>query len=95
MLEAALSATHLLAQDTSLGDLSPALLAVSIPAPLILSASKPTTMECALSLSASAASVSVHSNFRPGQNAPAHLNGLLAGLLGKSLSSLAHDSIAC
>ena len=87
MLEAALSAAHLLAHGSSLGDLSPALLGVSIPAPLMLSASKPATMECVLSLSASAASVSVQSNHKPGQASAAHLQGLLAGLLGENFAS--------
>lgn len=83
MLEAALSAAHLLALGTSLGALSPALVAVSIPAPLTLAAAKPATMECVLSLSASAATVAVHSNMWPGQTPAVHLRGNLHCAPGK------------
>ena len=83
MLEAALSAARLLAHGQSLGALSPALVAVSMPAPLTLTAAKPATMECLLSLSASAASVAVHSNMRPGQTPAVHLRGNLVCTSGQ------------
>lgn len=82
MLEAALSSAHLLAHGTSLGRLTPALVAVSIPAPLPLSASRPATLDCVLSFSATAASVSVQSRTVQEQTAATHLHGLLVPVSG-------------
>ena len=63
MLEAALSSAYLLLDGASLGSAAgmPVLAAISMPSPLALSARGQTALECVVSMSSTAATVSIQS----------------------------------
>ncbi len=93
MLEAALSAASLLLEGANLGSstpVSPLLSGVSIPAPLLLFARSPMVLECLVTVSSSAAAVSVQSGGSDsGRAAAVHLRGaLVAASDASAVSSL-------